>query len=225
MNYEEMEMYSQQEAFMKLKMQELAKKAKLKRVPELCISKNERLAHVNIFQRRVSVGEYLCSLWKEEKFSDKDIEATLAHEIGHLMDFRRTSGSKSFRNLLIESLWFSCGVFPVIVYLLAPSFLTLTFSALFAIGWGFSLPWVVRRIEVQIELVADQNAALFLVEPQQLANALVKISSFGVPAKKFGLSGRLSFLASTITHPSFNERVQNLLLLKSSKKSDCLRTF
>jgi Zn-dependent protease with chaperone function len=218
-------MYSQQEAFLKLKIQELAKKAKLKRVPELYISKNERLANVNIFQRRISVGEYLCSLWREDKFSDKDMEATLAHEIGHLMDFRRTSGSKSFRNLLIESLWFSFGVFPLVIYLLSPSFLTLAFSALFAIGWSFSIPWVVKRIEVQIELVADQNAALFLVEPQQLASTLVKISSFGVPTKKFGLSGRLSFLASTITHPSFNERVQNLLLLKSTKKADCIRTF
>jgi hypothetical protein len=225
MNYEEIQMYSQQEAFLKLKMQELAKKAKLKRVPELCISKNERLAHVNIFQRRISVGEYLCSLWRADKFSDKDMEATLAHEIGHLMDFRRTSGSKSFRNLLIESLWFSCGVFPVIVYLLVPSFLTLTFSALFALGWGFSLPWVIRRIEVQIELVADQNAALFLVEPQQLANALVKISSFGVPTKKFGLTGRLSFLAGTLTHPTFNERVQNLLKLKVLTQGDCVQSF
>ena len=210
---------------MKLKMQELSKKAKLKKVPELCISKNERLANVNIFQRRISVGEYLCSLWKVDKFSDKDIEATLAHEIGHLMDFRRTSGSKSFRNLLIESLWFSCGVIPLVAYLLLPSFPSLVFSGLFAICWGFSLPWVVRRIEVQIELVADQNAALFLVEPQQLANALVKISSFGGPVKKFGLTGRLSFLAGTITHPSFNERVQSLLLIKSSKKVDGLRNF
>ena len=218
-------MCSEQEAFMKLIMQELAKKAKLKRVPELCISKNERLAHVNIFQRRISVGEYLCSLWKEDKFSDKDIEATLAHEIGHLMDFRRTSGSKSFRNLLIESLWFSFGMLPLLVYLLSPSFLTIAFSLVFAVGWGFSIPWVVRRIEVQIELVADQNAAMFLVEPQQLANALIRISSFGIPTKKFGLTGRLSFLASTITHPSFNERVQNLLMLKAHAQPDYFRSF
>ena len=215
-------MYSEQEAFMKQKMSELAKKAKLKRVPELCISKNERLAHVNIFQRRISVGEYLCSLWKEDKFSDKDIEATLAHEIGHLMDFRRTSGSKSFRNLLLESLWFSFGMVPIVLYLLSPSLTTIIISTMLAAGWGISVPWVVRRIEVQIELVADQNAALFLVDPQQLANALVKISSFGIPAKKFGLTGRLSFLAGTFTHPSFNERVQNLLKLKAFVQADCV---
>ncbi len=206
-------------------MSELAKKAKLKRVPELCISKNERLAHVNIFQRRISVGEYLCSLWKEDKFSDKDIEATLAHEIGHLMDFRRTSGSKSFRNLLLESLWFSFGMVPIVLYLLSPSLTTIIFSTMLAAGWGISVPWVVRRIEVQIELVADQNAALFLVDPQQLANALVKISSFGIPAKKFGLTGRLSFLAGTLTHPSFNERVQNLLKLKTFVQADCVQSF
>jgi hypothetical protein len=218
-------MYSEQEAFMNRKMRELAKKAKLKRVPELCISKNERLANVNIFQRRISVGEHLCSLWKENKFSDKDMEATLAHEIGHLMDFRRTSGSKSFRNLLLESLWFSFGIVPIIVYLLTPSLATLFVSTFLAAIWGISLPWVVRRIEVQIELVADQNAALFLVEPQQLANALIKISTFGVPGKKFGLTGRLSFLAGTLTHPSFNERVQTLLRLKGPARADYVRTF
>jgi Zn-dependent protease with chaperone function len=204
------EIYSQQEAFMAQKVEELAKKANLKRVPDLCISKNERLANVNIFASRIGVGEYLCSLWRDGKFDEKDVEATLAHEVGHLMDFCLNSASRSFRNLIFESSWFAFGIVPLIIYLLIPSFATLVFCVALAAVWGSTLPWIVRRIEVKIELEADQNAALYLVEPQQLANALLKISSFDVPVKKFGLVGRLSFLAGTLTHPTFNERVQQL---------------
>jgi Peptidase family M48 len=203
-------MSSQQEAFLSQKVTELAEKAKLKRVPELCISKNERLAHVNIFQSRIGVGEYLCSLWKEGKFGDEDVEATLAHEVGHLMDFRSNSGSRSFRNLIVESAWFSFGVVPLIIYLLFPSLTSLVISVVLGAMWISTLPWIIRSVEVRIEFEADQNAALYLVDPQQLATALMKISSLDVPIKKFGLTGRLSFLAGTLTHPSFNDRVRNL---------------
>ena len=206
----EAQRFSQQVAFMTQTIDELTKKAKLRRTPELCLSKNERLASVNVFQNRISVGEHLLSLWREGKFDDKDVEATIAHEIGHLMDFRRDSGSYSFRNLLIESLWFSFAVVPLVIYLLVPSVMFLTLSVLLAVGWGFSLPWIVRRVEVRIELEADRNAAVYLVKPQQLANALVKISSYGMPGTKLGLSGRLAFLAGTLTHPSFQERLRYL---------------
>ena len=93
----ESQLYSSQVAFLTKALEELAKKAKLRKAPELFISKNERLASVNVFQNRISVGEHLLSLWAEGKFSDSDVEATLAHEIGHLMDFRRDSkSSKGF---------------------------------------------------------------------------------------------------------------------------------
>ena len=190
--------------------EELSKKAKLRRVPDLCVTKSERLASVNVFQNRISIGEHLLSMWQEGKFDDKDVEATIAHEIGHLMDFRRDSRSSNFRNLLAESLWLSFGIVPLVTYLLSPSMMTLIFSALVAVGWGFSLPWIVRRVEVRIELEADRNAAVYMVKPQQLANALTKISAFGMPATKLGFTAKMSFLAGTLTHPSFKERLRNL---------------
>jgi Zn-dependent protease with chaperone function len=195
---------------MKQKLGELAQKAKLHKAPDVCISKNERFASVNVFQKRISVGEYLLSLWKKGKFSDEDVEATLAHEVGHLMDFRRDSRSSSFRNLLVESLWFSFGIVPLILYLLAPTTFSFVLSAAVALCWGASIPFIVRHVEVRIEFEADQNAAALLVAPEQLAHALVKISSFAVPSKTLGFTARLSFLAGTLTHPSFAERVRNL---------------
>ncbi len=201
---------SQQVAFMTQTIAEIAKKAKLLRTPELSISKTERLANVNVFQNRICFGEHFLSLWQQGKFDEKDVEATIAHEIGHLMDFRRDSPSSNFRNFLAESLWFSFGVVPLVAYLLSPSITMLAISVLLAAGWGLSLPWIVRRVEVRIELEADRNAALYLVKPQQLANALIKISSYGMPNTKLGFTAKMAFLAGTLTHPSFEERLRYL---------------
>jgi len=197
---------SNQVAFLTQTIEAFAKKAKLRRTPELCISKTERLANVNVFQNRISIGEHLLKLWAEGTFNDEDIEATVAHEIGHLMDFRRESKSSNFRNLLAESLWVAFGIIPVVIYLLSPLFSTLVIAVLMELGWGFSLPLVMRRVEVRIEFEADRNAAVYLVKPKQLADALMKISSFGMPVDACGLIAKVSFLAGTLTHPTFNER-------------------
>jgi Zn-dependent protease with chaperone function len=204
---------SRQIDFLKQTTAELARKVKLRRTPELSISKHERLASVNVFQNRICVGEHFVKLWREGKFSDEDVEATVAHEIGHLMDLRRDSRSSNFRNLLAESLWLAFGIVPLVLYILSPFDWSLLVSALLAVGWGFSLPWIVRRVEVGIELEADRNAALHLVRPQQLADALVKISFHGMPTKTLGLTAKLSFFAGTLTHPTFKERVHNLQAL------------
>ena len=195
--------------FMKEKIGELTEKAGFIRAPQLCISKRERLAGVNLFQKRISVGEHLLSLWCRGNFEDKDVEAILAHEIGHLMDFRCDSHSHSFRNLTLESLWFVFGAFPIIFYVLSPSLLLLLFSVSLAAGWGFSLPWLIRRVDTKIEFEADKNAALFLVEPQQLAKTLAKIG--GLPAQvKFGLRARPNWLVYRLSHPPSSERISRI---------------
>src|SRR5512136_2411735 len=171
---------------MKQKLGELAQKAKLGKAPDIWISKNERFASVNVFLKRISIGENFLSLWKQGKFSDDDVEATLAHEVGHLMDFRRDSSSYSFTNLLVESLWFSFGVVPLVIYLLAPAAEYFLLAGVLTVGWGFSIPFIVRHVEVRIEFEADKKATK-LVAPQQLANALTKISAFAASAKTFGL--------------------------------------
>jgi Zn-dependent protease with chaperone function len=195
---------------MEQKLKELSKKACLSSTPELYISKHERLASVNVFQRRITVGEYLITQWCEGKFNDADIEATLAHEVGHLMDIGHGSKSSNFRNLIFASMWFLFGTFPLIVYLFWPSIITLIFSVLFAVGWGFSLPRIVRRIDVNVELEADKNAALHLVEPKQLAEALAKISALRKPTYHSGLMTKIGSLIGIITHPTFSERINHL---------------
>lgn len=203
-------MYSQQIAILEHTLRELSKKANFSKVPEFYITKRERLASVNVFQRRIYVGENLLNLWKEGEFTDADVEATIAHEIGHLMDLGYGSHSSNFRNVLFISMWFIFGMFPLAFYIISPSTATLTFSVIFAICWGFSLPLIIRRIDVKVELEADKNAALYLVEPAQLATALKKISALRASYRPFGLSSKFNSLFSVVTHPTFNERINHL---------------
>jgi Zn-dependent protease with chaperone function len=211
-----------QVAYLTQKLGDLAKKARLRRTPNLYISKTERFASVNVFQNRISIGTHVLNLWQAGKFNNNDIDAMLAHEIGHLMDFRSDSKSASFRQLIFESLWLCFGVIPIVLYVLSPTVAVLAFSLCFAAGWGFSLPWIVRRVEVRIELEADRNAAMFLIEPKQLAEALIKIGSFSKPAGNLSFKGWLVFTAGILTHPTFSERVRFLRSLQPLKGVDVL---
>ncbi len=188
----------------------LAEKAELSRVPGLHISENERFASVNVFSFHISVGENLLSLWTEGKLDERDVEAAVAHEIGHLMDFRRGSRSSSFRNLILESAWFACGLVPLVVCILLPSAMIFRLSIGFALGWGISIPLLIRRLERKIEFEADRNAALYLVAPEHLANVLTKIKVLSIPTRYFALSRSLSGLTGKLTHPSFDDRINRL---------------
>jgi Zn-dependent protease with chaperone function len=188
----------------------LSEKAGLRRIPGLVVSQNERFASVNVFSFRIAVGENLLELWAQRKFEDSEVEAALAHEIGHLMDFKTGSRTSSFRNLILESLWLSCGLIPLVACILFPSPLIFRLSVGFALGWGISIPLLIRTLERKIEFEADRNAALYLVEPKHLATVLGKIKALCVPGKCFALSARMRGIVGVLTHPSFDERISRL---------------
>ena len=182
----------------------------MRRVPKLCISKNERFASVNVFSLCIMVGENLMERWSQGKFDDSDVEAAIAHEIGHLMDLRHGSRSSSFRNLVLESLWLSCGLIPLVVCILLPSSLILRLSIGFAVVWGVSVPFLIRSLERKTEFEADRNAALYLVDPAHLASVLSKIKALCIPVNCFALSARLRGIVGILTHPSFDDRIDRL---------------
>ena len=126
------------------------------------------------------------------------------------MDLGHESKSANFRNLIFASMWCIFGMLPLVAYILSPTVEMLILSIICAVGWGFSLPRVLRRIDVKVELAADKNAALYLVEPQQLAAALAKISNLRTPTKPFGFMNHLAGFFGIITHPTFKERIIHL---------------
>jgi Zn-dependent protease with chaperone function len=206
---------NQQIITLRMIISQLSEKAGLRRVPELFISKKERFASVNIFQFHICVGENLLSLWAQGKFDESDIEAVVAHEIGHLMDLRGGSRTKSFRNLIFESAWFVCGLVPFIACLLIPSVsvfqvTVVQLSIVFAVGWGLSVPWLIKRFERKIEFEADRNAALYLVSPEHLSSALAKIKTLMFSVKYIAPRTRMTGVAGKLSHPSFDDRIRRL---------------
>lgn len=191
------------------KIAELSRKAGLKQPPVLQISKTERLASIQVFRKEITVGETLLFHWQQGELDEKDIEAVLAHEIGHLMDFNRGFRSPSLRRLVAERMYFALAIAPLLIYLVFPSSASLFMSMMCFMGWVLFLPWVFRRAEFNIELEADRHAARYLVEPQRLARLFEKKHIFA-PVKNYGLTKRLRNGVGLLTHPSLNERLNNL---------------
>lgn len=203
-------MYNHEVALIRQKIDELTGKANLKTPPQLEISQTEKLASIRVFRKQITVGENFLKHWKNGAFDEKDVEATLAHEIGHLMDFSRVLRSASLWSLFLERFYFALVLVPILVCVACPSLTSLLVSTLIFTAWALVLPWITRNTGILIEIEADKNAATYLVEPQQLANTLIKINNLVAPVKKFGLAARLDFLAGMLTQTSFNERIRHL---------------
>jgi predicted Zn-dependent protease len=188
---------------------ELSDKAKLSKVPKLIVSKGERLASTRVFLNQIIVGEYMLSQWQEGAFSENDVYASLAHEIGHRMDFSRNIRSVNFRYSSMRLSYVAIGLALVWLVLLPqlPNSWVLSL-AVFAV-WVAFLPWIIIRTGVPVELEADKNAVGCLIRADQLANSVVKKSRLA-PAENLGLIGTLEFLYNVLSHPSLKERLHNL---------------
>jgi Zn-dependent protease with chaperone function len=211
----------QQVTVIKHKIAELSKKAGLEQTPELQISKTEPLASVQVFRKQITVGENLLSHWQQGELDEKDVEAVLAHEIGHMMDLNRGFRSSSFRRLLGERMYFAFAIAPLLIYFVYPSSASLVLSLVCFMGWAVLLPWVFRRTKFHIELEADRNAARYLIEPQRLTELFEKKHVFA-PVKNYGITKRVKHGVGMLTHPSLNERLHNLSVeaKKASKTQD-----
>jgi Zn-dependent protease with chaperone function len=202
-------LYDQQVNIMKQKVEKLIKKAEFKKVPTLIISKDEHLlAKASILRKKITVGTKLLSQWQKGEIDENDVEVTLAHEIGHLMDFERKFHSVFFRYNAIVALYLVLGVvLPKLVWyphLVEPWIPPL----LIFIVWAIFLHWIVRRAALAVQLEADKNGAR-LVTDEQFANSIIKRSRFHV-TKDFGLIETWEYLLHVILFPSISERLQNL---------------
>lgn len=202
-------LYSQQIAIIEQMIAELSDKAKLNKIPKLIISNSERLASTKVFRNQIIVGEYLLSEWQKGALSEDDVYASLAHEIGHRMDFSRNVRSVNFRYLLMRLSYIA--IVLALVWLASlpqlPNSWVLPL-AVFAF-WVAFLPWIVMRTGVPVELEADKNAVSCLIDADQLANSVVKKSRLA-PVENLGPIETLEFLYNMLSHPSLNERLRNL---------------
>jgi hypothetical protein len=199
------------------KVEKLAGKAGFERIPTLKISKDKHLlAKASILRKRIIIGAKLLSQWQKGEIDENDVEVTLAHEIGHLIDFERKFNSVFFRYDAMVFLYLAIGVvLPRLVwfpYLTEPWIPPLM---IFVIWAGF-LPWVLRKASCAVQLEADNKGAQLLTE-EQFADSIVKRSKFR-DSKGSGLVETWDLLLHVILFPSLNQRLQNLNFeIKESK--------
>lgn len=202
-------LYDQQVNIMKQKVEKLAKKAEFKKIPTLKISKDEHLlAKASILRKKITVGTKLLSQWQKGEIDENDVEVTLAHEIGHLMDFERKFHSVFFRHNAIVVLYLVLG-FGLLKLVWFPHLAEPWIPPLsIFIIWAFFLHWILRRAALAVQLEADKNGAS-LVTDEQFANSIIKRSRFHI-TKNFGLVETWEFLVHVILFPSLSERLRNL---------------
>lgn len=202
---------------MKQKVEKLARKAGFERIPTLEISKDKHLfAKASLLRKKIIIGAELLLQWQKGEIDENDVEVTLAHEIGHLIDFERKLNSAFFRYDTIVFLYLVLGV--VLPRLVWFSYLTEPWIPplmIFVIWAGF-LPWVLRRASCAIQLEADSKGAQLLTE-ERFANSIVKRSKFR-DSKGSGLIETWDLLLHVILFPSLSQRLRNLNFeIKESK--------
>jgi len=202
-------LYDQQVNVIKHKIEKLAKKAEFKKIPTLRISKDEHLvAKASFIRKKITVGTKLLSQWQKGEIDENDVEVTLAHEIGHLMDFERKFHSVFVKYNALTLAYLILGVVLPKLGSDLPAAEPWIPPLLFFIIWAIFLPWILRRAAFAVQLKADKNASL-LIKDQLLANSIVKRSVF-TPLQGFGPIETWELLLRVILYPSLSERLRNL---------------
>jgi len=200
--------YDQQVNVIKQKVAELTRKANLKAIPEIKISEKENLARASFSKKKIIIGIKLLSQLKNGEIDEDDIEAILAHEIGHLMNFDRKFGSVYFKGTVIVAAYLILGI----ILLKIGSLLTLpepcVISIYFFLIWSFFLPWIIRKNSLACQFEADKNASK-LIGNLKMVNSIAKRFRF-YPYKNVSVIETWKLLYHVIFFPSFSERLRNL---------------
>ena len=163
--------------------------------------------------RKIILGDNLT-----EKYSNAEIEAVLAHEIGHHAQgdiFKLLFlqlGSLLITTFVLSNLWQ-----PVVNFLGYGEPYGIIVLPVFMIALGF-LNWLVSPIELylqrKIEIAADDFALELINEPEKLGAALAKLADEGLVELELSLY-KLLFKAS---HPPIDKRVRKSLRWKDKKE-------
>ncbi len=148
-------------------------KAGLTKRPKILVKRlDNAVAKISVFGNNILFDENFVIHWSRGDFNEKDVDAVLAHEVGHLID----DGNSIADNL--HSVFFTRSVGMNVLYLLIlPAILfPVKFSLLFTLialiavpVWVILLPHVFRANLIKHELIADKNAVDYgLIAPADL---------------------------------------------------------
>lgn len=207
-------------------------KSKLRKMPKIRVTEDlTYLGGAPIFFNEIRLSRLtLLDRWEKGELETEDVEATLAHEFGHRIDFSKKLSSFEFKYGLIKIIYLALGVllfmllylneffvkqlvnqlglsnslfalFPIVAF---PSFLIIVFAI-----WILLFPWVLRRTSIPIELKADENAIEYrLIEPQQMVQSILK--QYSSPKASPNSKMKLDTFYNWLIHPMLSERLRNL---------------
>lgn len=200
----------------------LTKKSGLKQTPKLRVVKGT--TGVNSNTNVLAIDEYLLSQWQDGEISEIDIDGTLAHEFGHLIEHSTDKlGRKSDRQLVFYIMVLAVAL--IFYYALQIPEPGIGYPVITLI-WVALLPFISRKICVPGELAADRNAVYFsLITDQEMANCIVnRIGRF--PKKRPGPMEVLKIVDNFVTHPFLKEQLENIGFeierpIKTKQLKDC----
>jgi Zn-dependent protease with chaperone function len=206
-------MYEQQIKSIEEKIKDLSSKAKLKKTPRMKRFKGP-LPSAYYFGRRNELGisDTMLKEWQEGLRDEQDVDATLAHEVGHAISHQQKS--HYYRRVAIHSM----ALIPMVIVFVLRAFIfsailqSLVLAALLIsfIIWVFCLPWVVRTAYIPSELEADSNAVDYgLVIPKQLIRQMVRAANVS-PSTGTSPLQTWAFMWNVLKHPSMGDRLRNL---------------
>ena len=199
--------YDQQISIIKQKVKEIARKANLD-VPEIKISEKEDIASACFLKKKIVIGTKMLHQLKNGEIDEDDVEAILAHEIGHLMDFDRKFRSVYFQGTVVGIAYLIFGIILLGICLILASLELRVMSFYLFLLWSFFLPWILRKNSLAAQFEADRNASK-LIGNLKLANYVTKKFKF-YSCKKINVIETWRRLYHVIFYPSFSETLQNL---------------
>lgn len=186
-------------------------KARLKKTPRLKLSDSESIAKAT-FSRDIEVGRKWLSSWEKGEIDENEVDAVLAHEMGHIIDFNKGIHSVFLRSAIIEASYF-------VLLLLAFCLLDIyQFSQIKGhswieylvvfITWLIFLPWITRRSGIASQFEADRYACQ-LIGNQKMALSFARRieQSLTTQPSKASIIETLNRLFCLITGPTLLERL------------------
>ena len=197
-------LYEQQINFLKEKVRKLSKKAMLKKIPTINTSSKVIRAKASFFGKSITFGTRLLEQWKNGEIDESEVEVTLAHEIGHLMDFQRKFRSVCFRYTAILLLYVFFILPFVVWFIFSPNPLPLFVFMI----WIFILIGILRKAALAPQLEADKNGAS-LITYEKFAQSLSRRKPLQ-HTNGFWLIETWKLLCNVLLFPSISERLKNL---------------
>lgn len=175
-------------------------------------------ACANARRNEIAISKNLLERWHNGDIGEPEINYTLAHEFGHLLDHRQKSRFQKLLNFNTFPIYLVALIAPVmlVVFLygsisiiqnFAP--ITILLSLGYFLVWLLFLPGVLRR-NIPSELAADRYAISYsLIEGKAVADYLARLLRTR-RHKKIGLLHRAEIELNLASHPSIHEQLYNV---------------